>query len=81
MSGDGYIDHQKLAGPQYLLWYDSSYGWRFGFDKWHTRQQAERDAEGFRNDGYDTRIVKVEIVNGEPVASWVTAAGTPTEKP
>lgn len=70
-SDDGYIDHQKLAGPQYLLWHNSSYGFRFGRDKWHTQHQAEADAALFQSDGYETRIVKVEIVDDEPVASWL----------
>lgn len=68
---DGRIDHLKLAGPQYMLWHQSHYGWRFGVSTWHTLHQAERDAALFRGDGYETRILKVEVVDGEPVASWV----------
>ena len=71
MSDDGYIDHAKLQ-QRYLVHYDTGSGSRFGIDVWSTLRQAEADADGFREDGMQARVIKVTVENGGVVAQWCT---------
>lgn len=64
--------HFERQQQVYLTHYQSKRGGLFSSDAYPTELQATRNAELFEQDGYPSRVLKVTVENGEPVARWLT---------
>jgi hypothetical protein len=67
---DTVIDHKKMT-QRYLIHYDSSFGARFGMAVFGNERQARQDRNAFAEDGLQVRIIKLTVVDGQPVAEWI----------
>lgn len=67
---DEAVDHAKLV-QRYLIHYTTRLGARFGLAVWGNERQAREDRDLFAGDGCSARIVKLTVVDGQPVAEWV----------
>lgn len=67
---DDEIHHHQMMQAQYLVWYETNLGGLFSIEAHHSLRQAEGNRDGFVEDGYPARVMKVSVVDGQPVAEW-----------
>lgn len=63
--------HYEIMQQQYLVWYQGRLGGMFSIDVGGYLKRARENRDMFIEDGFPARIVKLTVVDGEPVAEWV----------
>lgn len=64
--------HYERMQQLYPVWYEGDLGGMFSIDVFSNMKQAEEDLALFIEDGLPARIIKVTVVDGQPVATWVS---------
>jgi hypothetical protein len=86
VSDDSDVDHAKLQ-TRYLVHYDSPAGPRFSITVHNAPWQAQDDVRRYAADGYKAKVLRVRVVDGQPVAEWMlwpdpaTATTSPQPEP
>lgn len=62
--------HYERLKQRYLVWYEGPLGGLFSIDVDHFIERARENRDLFIEDGYPARIIKLSVVDGQPVAEW-----------
>ena len=68
---DDILEHHARMGIRYLVWYRTGSHGLFSSDVAHTLAEAQWNQGSYTEDGYPARILRVKVVDGDPVAEWV----------
>lgn len=63
--------HYERMKQRYLVWYEGRLGGLFSIGVDHFIERARENRALFIADGFPARIVKLTVVDGQPVAEWV----------